>query len=256
MNQGALQGEVALVTGATSGIGEAIARRFAAEGACVAVVGRDEERGQRVMREITARDGEAVFFPADVTDDAAVARLLARVVQTFGDLGIVVNNAGLSKAGTVLDTTPGDWEMLWHVNVTSAFLVAHHAMPHLLRRGAGAVINVSSEAGLKGLKDRAAYCAAKSAIVGLTRAMAVDHSPDGVRVNCICPGTVETPMIGRMIEANSDPRALKDAFLQRRLTPFLGTPEDVAEAALYLALPGNRYVTGAVLSVDGGASAR
>jgi len=256
VNQGALKGEVALVTGATSGIGEAIARRFAAEGACVAVVGRDEERGQRVVREITARDGEAVFFPADVTDDAAVARLLARVVQTFGDLGIVVNNAGLSKAGTVVDTTPGDWEMLWQVNVTSAFLVAHHAMPHLLRRGAGAVINVSSEAGLKGLKDRAAYCAAKSAIVGLTRAMAVDHSPDSVRVNCICPGTVETPMIGRMIESNSDPRALRDAFLQRRLTPFLGTPEDVAEAAVYLALPGNRYVTGAVLSVDGGASAR
>lgn len=256
MNTGVLKGEAALVTGATSGIGEAIALRFAAEGARVAVVGRDEERGQRVVRQITARGGEAGFFPADVTDDAAVARLVSDVVQAFGDVSIVVNNAGVSKAGTVADTTPADWELLWQVNVTSAFLVSHHAMPHLLRRGAGSVINVSSEAGLKGLKDRAAYCAAKFAIVGLTKAMAVDHSPAGVRVNCICPGTVETPMISRMIESNADPQALKDAFLQRRLTPYLGTPEDVAEAAVYFALPGNRYVTGAVLSVDGGALAR
>jgi len=256
VNRGVLKGEVALVTGATSGLGEAIARRFAAEGALVAVVGRDEERGQRVVREITERAGEARFFAADVTKDLAVARLISHVVKAFGDLGIVVNNAGLSKAGTVLDTTPDDWKLLWQVNVTSAYLVSHHAMPHLLRRGAGSVINVSSEAGLKGLKDRAAYCAAKAAIVGLTKAMAVDHSPDGVRVNCICPGTVETPMIGRMIESNADPQALKDAFIQRRLTPFLGSPEDIAEAALYLALPGNRYVTGAVLAVDGGSSAR
>lgn len=251
-----LRGETALVTGATSGIGEAIARRFAAEGARVAVAGRDRQRGGQVVQDIRAAGGEAQFFAADVTSDAAVAGMVAEVLQAFGDLSVVVNNAGLSKAGTVVDTTAAEWESLWQVNVGSAFLVSHHAMPHLLRRGAGCVINVSSEAGLKGLKDRAAYCAAKAAIVGLTKAMAVDHSPAGVRVNCVCPGTVETPMISRMIASHAEPEGLKDAFLQRRLTPYLGTPEDVAEAALYLALPHNRYVTGAVLSVDGGSLAR
>lgn len=251
-----LRGETAIVTGATSGIGEAIARRFAAEGAQVAVAGRDRQRGERVVRDIRAAGGRAQFFAADVTRDPAVEAMVADVLRAFGDFGIVVNNAGLSRAGTVVETPAAEWEMLWQVNVGSAFLVSHHAMPHLLRRGAGSVINISSEAGLKGLKDRAAYCAAKAAIVGLTKAMAVDHSPAGVRVNCVCPGTIETPMISRMIESHAEPAALKDAFLQRRLTPYLGTPDDVAQAALYFALPLNRYVTGAVLSVDGGALAR
>lgn len=251
-----LAGQTALVTGATSGLGEAIAKRFAAEGARVAVVGRNAARGEAVVAAIRARGGEAAFFAADVTSDAQVQQLVADALGRFGDLSLVVNNAGLSRAGTVVSTTPQDWDALWRINASSAYLVSHHTMPHLLRRGTGSVINIASEAGLKGFKERAAYCAAKFALVGLTKAMAVDHSPHGVRVNCICPGTIETPMIAGMIAGSEDPQELKDAFLQRRLTPYLGTPEDVAEAALYLALPTNRYVTGAVLSVDGGAAAR
>ena len=251
-----LAGETALVTGATSGLGEAIAKRFAAEGARVAVVGRDAARGEAVVAAIRARGGDAAFFAADVTSDAQVQQLVAGALGRFGDLSLVVNNAGLSRAGTVVSTTPQEWEALWRINAGSAYLVSHHTMPHLLRRGAGSVINIASEAGLKGFRERAAYCAAKFALVGLTKAMAVDHSPHGVRVNCICPGTIETPMIAGMIAGSADPQELKDAFLQRRLTLYLGTPEDVAEAAVYLALPTNRYVTGAVLSVDGGAAAR
>jgi NAD(P)-dependent dehydrogenase (short-subunit alcohol dehydrogenase family) len=253
---GRLLGEVAIVTGASSGIGEAIARRFAAEGAGVAVVGRNAERGERVVREIAEAGGTAAFFAADVTDDAAVQRLVAAVIERFGGFGIVVNNAGLSVPGTLVDITPAQWDEVMRLNLTSAYLVNHHALPHLLQRGEGSIVHVSSEAGLKGLKDRAAYCAAKAGLVGLTKAMAVDHSPAGVRVNCICPGTVETPMVSRLIDEHADPQAMKQAFLQRRLTPYLGSPDDIAEAALYFALPGNRYVTGAVLSVDGGALAR
>ena len=251
-----LNDQVALVTGATSGIGEAIARRFAAEGARVAVVGRNFERGAAVVRAINQAGGSAQFFAADVTSDDAVRGLVRAVLQRFGMLDIVVNNAGLSVPGTVVDTTPAQWDQVFAINVASAYLVSHHAMPHLLARRSGSVINISSEAGLKGLKDRAAYCAAKAALVGLTKAMAVDHSGDGVRINCICPGTVETPMVSRLIAEHASPQAMKDAFLQRRLTPYLGTPDDIAEAALYFALPGNRYATGAILSVDGGSLAR
>ena len=251
-----LRDQVALVTGATSGIGEAIARRFAAEGARVAVVGRHRERGDAVVRSITAAGGTAQFFAADVTSDDAVRGLVQAVRERFGTLDIVVNNAGVSVPGTVVDITPAQWDEVFRINVASAYLVSRHAMPHLLARRSGSVINISSEAGLKGLKDRAAYCAAKAALVGLTKAMAVDHSADGVRINCICPGTIETPMVSRLIETHADPKAMKSAFLERRLTPHLGTPDDIAEAALYFALPGNRYATGAILSVDGGSLAR
>ncbi|TAL80627.1 MAG: glucose 1-dehydrogenase [Candidimonas sp.] len=251
-----LQDQVAIVTGATSGIGEAIARRFAAEGARVAVVGRNRERGDTVVRSITKAGGTAQFFAADVTSDDAVRDLLLAVLKRFGTLSIVVNNAGLSVPGSVVDITPAQWDEVFSINVRSAYLVSHHAMPHLLTRGDGSVINISSEAGLKGLKDRAAYCAAKAALVGLTKAMAVDHSANGIRINCICPGTIETPMVSRLIDEHANPRAMKDEFLQRRLTPYLGTPDDIAEAAMYFALPGNRYATGAILSVDGGSLAR
>lgn len=251
-----LKDEVAIVTGATSGLGEAIAKRFAAEGATVAVVGRNQQRGDAVIGSIAAAGGKAAFFAADVTDDDQVRALVASVLHRFGGVSILVNNAGLSVPGTVADTTPEQWAQVFSINLTSAYLVSHHAIPHLLERGSGSVINISSEAGLKGLKNRAAYCAAKFALVGLTKAMAVDHSANGVRVNCICPGTVETPMVSRLIETHANPEKMRDEFLQRRLTPYLGTPDDIAEAAVYFALPGNRYVTGAVLSVDGGSAAK
>jgi meso-butanediol dehydrogenase/(S,S)-butanediol dehydrogenase/diacetyl reductase len=253
---GRLQDQVAIVTGATSGIGEAIALRFAAEGAMVAVVGRNHERGSAVAGAIAQAGGNAKFFATDVTDDGAVAQLVRAVIRQFGTLTTVVNNAGQSVPGSVVDITPQQWDDVFRINVTSAYLVSHHAMPHLLQRGDGSVINISSEAGLKGLKDRAAYCAAKAALVGLTKAMAVDHSAKGIRINCICPGTIETPMISRLIDSHANPAAMKEEFLQRRLTPYLGTPQHIAEAALYFATPDNRYTTGAILSVDGGSLAR
>jgi len=251
-----LRDEVAIVTGATSGLGEAIAKRFAAQGASVVVVGRNQQRGENVVRAIADAGGVAVFHAADVTDEDAVRGLVEATVSRFGKLTSVVNNAGLSVPGSVLDISHEQWETVFRINVTSAYLVSHHAMPHLLKHGNSSVVNISSEAGLKGLKNRSAYCAAKAALIGLTKAMAVDHSPNGVRVNCVCPGTIETPMVSRLIADHENPAKMKEEFIQRRLTPYLGTPDDIAEAALYFASPANSFTTGAILSVDGGALAK
>jgi NAD(P)-dependent dehydrogenase (short-subunit alcohol dehydrogenase family) len=247
-----LADQVAIVTGATSGLGEAIALAFAREGARVAVIGRNAERGNRVVSEIRQEGGEAQFFPADVTSEPDVKKMVDDVVDRFGDLHIVVNNAGQVLPGTVADISLEDWETVFRINVTSTYLVSHYTLPVLLQKSKGSIINISSEAGLKGLKNRSAYCAAKAAVIGLTKAMAVDHSPSGIRVNSICPGTIETPMIKQLIEKNEDPDGLMKEFLSRRLTPYLGSPEEIAEAAIYFALPKNVYVTGAILSVDGG----
>lgn len=171
-------------------------------------------------------------------------------------LDIIINNAGVVIPGTVVDIGLKQWEEVFQVNVNSAYLVSHYALPYLLEEKQGSIINISSEAGVKGLSNRSAYCAAKAAINGLTKAMAVDHSPDGIRVNSICPGTIETPMVKNVIADHEQPEEMKKEFLQRRLTTSLGKPEEIAEAAVYFALPDNLYVTGAILSVDGGASVK
>lgn len=251
-----LKDQVAIITGATSGLGEAIAYRFAKEGTKVAVIGRDQERGEKVVTAIHSSGGVGVFFRADLTVDTDVQHMVQSVVNCFGTIHIVVNNAGLVIPGNIVDITPSEWQKSLQTNVTSAYLVSHYAVPYLLKEQRGSVINISSEAGLKGFANRAAYSATKSALIGLTKAMAVDHSPSGIRVNCICPGTIETPMVQRTLAQHENPEQLKREFLQRRLTPGLGTPEDIAEAAVYFALPDNLYVTGAVLSVDGGALAK
>lgn len=251
-----LSNQVAVVTGSTSGLGEAIARRFAREGANVVVVGRNEERGSRVVASIESEGGRAIFVFADVTKEANVKQLIELTLNNFGSIDTVVNNTGLVIPGSVTDLSLEQWQTVFDVNVTSAYLVSHYALPAMIPKNRGSIINISSEAGLKGFKNRSAYCSAKAALIGFTKAMAVDYSPHGIRVNCICPGTIETPMVIKLIENHADPVGMKNEFLQRRLTPCLGTPEEIAEAAVYFALPENLYVTGAILSIDGGALAK
>lgn len=251
-----LQGLTALVTGATSGLGRGIALLFAQEGAAVAVCGRDAGRGSEVVSEIESQGGQAAFFAADVTAAAAVETMVAQVLARFGQIDILVNNAGLVIPGAIPAISPEQWETTWQTNVTSTYLLSHAVLPHMLARRSGAIVNMGSEAGLKGLRQRAAYCAAKAAVVGLTKAMAVDHSGDGVRVNCLCPGTVETDMVQRVIAGSPDPAATRQMMVDRRLTPYLGTVAEIARAALFLAAPANAYTTGAILAVDGGATAK
>lgn len=248
--------QVAVVTGATSGLGEAIAKRMAEEGAKVAVVGRNQKRGEGVVAHIRQKGGVAEFFQADVTVEAEVEAMIEAVSRQFGKLDIVVNNAGVVIPGSVATVKKEEWDEVFAVNVTSTYLVSHYSLPHLIKQKSGSIINIASEAGLKGLANRAAYCAAKAAVVGMTKAMTVDHAADGVRVNCICPGTIETPMIKEMLAKHPQPEELMEQFLSRRVTPQLGTAEEIAEACVYFALPDNKYVTGAVLSIDGGALAK
>ncbi|NMB16318.1 MAG: SDR family oxidoreductase [Firmicutes bacterium] len=251
-----LQGQAAIVTGATSGIGKAIALLFAQEGARVVVVGRNQERGRETLLEIESRGGQAIFLPTELTDEEQVRKMAADAVDSFGQIDILVNNAGVVFNGSIPETDLANWNHVYHVNVTSAYLASRFVLPHMLARKSGVILNVSSEAGLKGLRSRAAYCTAKAALIGLTKAMAADHSPDGIRVNVICPGTVETPMVAGVIASHPRPEEMRKEFISRRMTPFLGTPEEIAHAALYLASPEARYVTGAVLAVDGGSSAK
>lgn len=251
-----LKNQVAIVTGATSGIGYSIAVLFAREGANVAVVGRNEERGQRAINEIKSLGGKGIFIQADITQEEEAENAVKKTWETFGHIDILVNNAGAVFSGSVPDTDLANWNLIYHSNVTSTYLMSRFALNYMTKQGSGSIINMGSEAGLKGLKNRAAYCTAKSAIVGFTKAMAVDHSTQGIRVNCISPGAVETPLVKKVIESHHDPEGMRQELINRRLLPFLGSTEDIASCALYLASADARYITGAIISIDGGSTAK
>lgn len=249
---GALAGRVALVTGAASGIGRATALLFAREGAAVALVDRDRERGDAAARAIREdKGGRAVFIAADVSIAADCERSVARAVADLGGLDILVHAAGIIRRATIVETSEEEWDRIMAVNVKSIFLVSRAAIPLMAGRG-GSIVNIASGWGLTGGPRAAAYCASKGAVVQLTRAMAVDHGAERIRVNCICPGDIDTPMLRQ--EA-SELGERVDRFLAgaaRRPLGRIGTPEEVAQAALYLASDAAAFVTGAALVVDGG----
>lgn len=251
-----LTGQTTIVTGSTSGIGKEIALLFASEGANVAVVGRNQERGNKVVSEIEQKGRKAIFIETDVTIESSVKKMVDKVIDTYGSVDILINNAGVVIPGSIPEISKDQWEKTWHTNVTSVYLTSHAVLPHMLSKKEGVIVNISSEAGLKGLKERAAYCAAKAAVVGLTKAMAVDHSGDGIRVNCLCPGTIETEMVKNIIEDSPDPSTTKQMMIDRRLTPYLGTVTEVAEATLFLSSPTSKYMTGTILTLDGGATVK
>jgi meso-butanediol dehydrogenase/(S,S)-butanediol dehydrogenase/diacetyl reductase len=251
-----LKGLTAVVTGSTSGIGKGIALLFAQEGANIVVVGRNFERGNKVIEEIKYIGGQALFSQTDLTVETSVREMVKEVINRFGQIDILVNNVGLVIPGAIPDINSEDWAKTWQTNVTSVYMASHEVIPYMQQRKSGAIVNIASEAGLKGLKNRAAYCSAKYAVVGMTKAMAVDHSGDGIRINCLCPGTIETEMVASLIANSSHPEQTRQMMIDRRVTPYLGTVEEVARAALFLCDPENLYTTGAVLSVDGGATAK
>jgi NAD(P)-dependent dehydrogenase (short-subunit alcohol dehydrogenase family) len=236
---------VVLVTGAGSGIGREMVRRFAQEGA--RVVGADLDPSG-------VPDGaEAVAL--DVTDDEAVRAVVDGVVARHGRLDVLCNNAGIGSTADVVACSPQEWERVFAVNVTGVYHGLRHALPHMLAARAGAIVNTASIAGLVGLRDRAAYCASKGAVVALTKQVAVQYAGTGVRCNCVCPGTVDSPWVGRLLDEADDPQAARAALVARQPVGRLGRPEEVAEAALYLASDAAAFVTGAELVVDGGLTA-
>jgi len=251
-----LEGRRAIVTGAGSGIGRAIALRFAAEGARVAVADVDEAAAAQVAAELGAGEGNVVSRRVDVSRAAEVEALVGWVVERWGGLDVMVNNAGVGVAATTPDTEEADWDRLMAVNLKGTFLGMKYAIPAIRAAGGGAVVNIASVAALVGVPDRAAYCASKGGVVALTRAAAIDHVAEGVRINCIAPGTVDTPWVQRITADYPDPDAARAAMRARQPHGRLVTAEEIAAMAAYLASDEAGSVIGGVMVVDGGLSAR
>ena len=246
-----LKGKQALVTGAASGIGRAIAELFAREGAAVTVVDLNAA-GQATAEAIRAQGGQALFVRADVTCAQDCQRVVEETVQAFGGLEVLVNSAGIIRRASVLGTTEEEWDRVMAVNAKSVFLMSKYTIPAMIQRGGGVILNIASGWGLKGGRDAVAYCASKGAVVNMTRAMALDHADQGIRVNCICPGDTDTPMLREEARQLGQGEAQFLASSAERPLHRLGTPEDIAQAALYLASDAAAFVTGTALVVDGG----
>jgi NAD(P)-dependent dehydrogenase (short-subunit alcohol dehydrogenase family) len=243
-----LTGKRALVTGAGSGIGAAIAETFARAGAHVFVTDVQVETATATARRITEAGGAATSMALDMRDEAACAAAAAAT----GPLDVLVNNAGIGHVGTALTTTAADLDRLFAVNVRGVLNVTKAYLPEMIARRKGAIVNMASVAGLVGIRDRLAYSTTKFAVVGLTKSMALDHAADGVRINCICPGRVETPWVAARVKEYPDPEKAYQEMAATQAMGRMGTPEEIAAAALYLASDAASFVTGSAFAIDGG----
>jgi NAD(P)-dependent dehydrogenase (short-subunit alcohol dehydrogenase family) len=247
-----LSGKCALITGAGAGIGRATALLFAREGASVAVVDVNAATARETAELIQREGGRAVAVVADVSQPEAVEGMFRETIAAFGRLDILFNNAGIVKQGRAEDSSFEDWNAQIATTLTSVFLGCKYAVPLLRKQGGGVIINMASIAGVIGIVNRAVYSAAKGGVVGLTRAMALDHAAEGIRCVYLAPATIETPSLRERIDASPDPAAARKAFEARQPLGRIGKPEDVAYAALYLASDEAAFVTGSGLYVDGG----
>jgi NAD(P)-dependent dehydrogenase (short-subunit alcohol dehydrogenase family) len=248
----ALVGKVALITGAASGIGRATALLFAGEGASVVIADLNETAGQAVAEEIIRNGGQALFECTNVTNASDCERTVQKTLEKFKGLHILFNNAGIIRRASVLELTEEDWDRVMAVNLKSIFLMSRLVVPIMAQAGGGSIINMSSGWGLAGGPRAAAYCASKGAVVLMTKAMAIDHGRQNIRVNCICPGDTDTNMLRTEAQQMGEPG---DRFLAEsaaRPLGRIGKPEEIAQAALYLASDASSFVTGTALIVDGG----
>lgn len=257
---GKLSNRVALITGATSGIGAATAALFAREGARVAITGRREARGREVAEAIRAAGGECLFVPADHTRAQDCARAIQAALEAYGRLEVLFNNAGIVTRGTAESVTEEDWHATLAINVTAVWRMSRLAVPHLRAAGGGAIVNNASDWAVVGARDALAYAASKGAVAQLTRSMALDHAHENIRVNAVCPGDT---FVERWLEngyfEGSDPvtreQAMAESAAYLPLKRF-AQPEEIARAALFLASDDSSFVTGQLLLVDGGNTAQ
>lgn len=250
---GRLDGKVAIITGAASGIGKATAGLFSVEGAKVVVADWDEDAGASVVAELLHQGGHATFVRTDVSRSEDVQRMVQAALNDFGRIDILINNAGIEgQQAQTAEATEENWDHVMAVNLKSVFLGMKYAIPHMLTQGGGAIVNNASVAGLVGFAGSPAYCASKGGIVQLTRVTALEYAANNIRVNCVCPGVILTPMVER-VAVNQE---VLSALVSMEPLGRLGRPDEIASAILFLASDEASYVTGAILPVDGGLVAR
>jgi len=246
-----LKGKVAMVTGAASGIGRGISVRLAEMGASVSVLDIDAQKGEETAADILSQGGEALFTKCDVRSTADCRRATDSVIEEWGHIDILCNCAGIAIRKDVIELSVEEWDRALDVTLKGIYVLSHEVIPHMLR-GGGSIINIGSGWSLKGGPRAAAYCAAKGGTVTLTRAMAIDHGKHNIRVNCVCPGDIDTPMLhSECAQLGEDAQAFMREAANRPLAR-VGTPDDVANAVLFLASPMSSWITGAALVVDGG----
>jgi 2-hydroxycyclohexanecarboxyl-CoA dehydrogenase len=254
--RGKMTGKIAAVTGGASGIGEAAVRRFAAEGVHVAFADKDRARGQALAAELSTAGAKTLFVEADIGQEAAALGFIEKTIGHFGGVDILVNNAGIRLYQTVVEASAESWDTLLNVNLKSYAFCAKAAIPAMRRAGGGAIVNVASIRSVIAGGNTIQYDTAKAAVAGLTRGMAMDHSPEGIRVNAVCPGHIFTPFHARRIQAEGKTiETYNENAAKRTMLKRPGTAEEVAACILFLASDEASYVTGALLFVDGGLTA-
>jgi len=251
-----LKDKVAIITGAGNGIGRAAALLLAREGAKVIVADLDPQAGEAVANQIRKEGGDGLFIKVDVAIAGNVKEMVRETVRCYGKIDILVNNTGIYTKGDVVATSEEDWERILAVNLRGVFLCCKYTVPEMIKAGRGSIVNVGSEAGIVGIRNQVAYNVSKAAVIMLTKSMAVDFADKGIRVNNVCPGTTETPLVNAAIQKEKDPEKARRALEECRPANRLGKPEEIASAILYLASSEAGYATGAILSIDGGYTAQ
>ena len=248
-----LSEKVAIITGGTSGIGLAVAHKFAKEGAKLVLAARSQAAGAHAVAEVVEGGGEAIFVSCDVTKAADCREVVRVAIEHFGKIDLLFNNSGIIfRNKDVVETSEEEWASSIGVMLTGTYLMSRFVIPEMARGGGGSIVNNSSIYGLIGGKGVAAYCAAKGGVTNLTRAMAIDHAPQNIRVNCICPGSVETPLLRQEMEECGGLEKMRPVFAAQHPLNRIATPEEVANTVLFLASDESSFVTGVALSVDGG----
>ncbi|MCL4395757.1 MAG: SDR family oxidoreductase [Chloroflexi bacterium] len=251
-----LTNRVVIITGAGKGIGAGIAKVFAREGAKVVLADWDEAAGMKTTDELCRSGADAIFVKCDVSNEGQVKALIDSAIKKYGKLDVLVNNAGIGVYKTVLDTTLEEWNRCLSVNLTGQFLCSKYAIPHIKAAGGGAIVNIASVHSYQNVGGTAPYAASKGGVVALTRVMAIDYGSDKIRVNAICPGWIDTPLIRGIFAGDPDPEKAQRDVERRQVLGRLGTPEEVGEAVAFLASEQASYITGASLMVDNGMTAQ
>jgi len=249
-----LKGKVAIITGSTSGIGEATAILFAREGAKVVVVGRRQKEGERVVKQIRDEGGETIFVQADVSKEDQVKRMVETTISTYGKIDVLFNNAGTMLSKKLHETSNDEWDLVMNVDLKGVFWCSKHVVPYMKKQGGGSIVMCSSANAIVAEPDLGAYCAAKGAINALARSMALDYGPDKIRVNAICPGYIDTPLGDEYFNAQPDPAAARRKAGALHALGRMGTTMEIAYCALFLASDESSFVTGECLVADGGLS--